>query len=167
MKWWFCLFILLSGCKDNKESVARPTKEKTVYFPYVARKETRQGGSDENVLTVLKYWKLFESGNLKAASTLFCDTVKVVLYSSNEQLGKEEGLAKLQKERNVIEYAQCHIDFWQKTIIDEQPAVLIWAQVEGTQKGGRRSSYAVHQVWIFNSRGLIHSMQEYKSSFNW
>ena len=146
------------------------SKEPAPYFPYTNRKTYDfQKKAPAAEQAVLKFWKIFESGDIETDSAKFNSNLTWVLPGETVSGNRAEVLKQIKSKRSDIETAQIHVDEWTSALDSTtgKTQVYVWISLEGTAGGGDRKSSAVHQRWTFSQSGKVESVHEFYSQFFW
>jgi hypothetical protein len=160
------LLLTASACTSKRESKepVYQAGDSTIYYPYspVYASEFEPGRSLYAKM-VLDIWKQYETGDVTHSAKSFSDSVLIILPDKTFRGRRDSALSFLKKRRQVYVEVQCFIDAWMPVHVKDvgDDLVFLWGRQDCTAKNGKRDYLVVHEIWRFDKKGKIRSLQQY------
>jgi hypothetical protein len=134
--------------------------------PYAIRYSSKFAmGDPKNAESVLKLWKIWDSGDLSAAKDLFADSVELHLADGSIMKGPRDSIvAGGQAFRNSIGSSVSSVDAVTalKSTDKNENWALIWGKETDTDKKGKVDSFYLQETWRFNKDGKTDLLFQYR-----
>ena len=161
------LFIIVSvaayfSCNTNQKTIATdpdPHIDTLVGLPYAAQYSSNFTiGSQASVLTVLKGYKAWETGDINAFKSTLGDSMTAVFDDGTTISGSRDSITSfLQKAREGISSIRINPDGWVSlhSVDKNEDWVAVWLRENVVLKSGKKDSAYYEEDWRLDKNGKI------------
>lgn len=133
-------------------------------MPYTATYSSKFAmGDPAHSKLILDIWKDWDDNMVDRHASMFADTVTMIFSSGDIVKGKEKAMSMAKDQRAGMGSAKSTVHAFMslKSLDKNENWVAVWGEEEDTDKDGKKTTTALHEIWMLNKDGKVAFMHQF------